>query len=455
MTVTPTRPTRRPTAINSYALAPDPPSDDSYAYAPDSPSDAINSYALAPRPAVRCLGYAYAPDPPSDAINCYALAPDPPSDRQLRATRPTRRPTASTPTRSRPTRRPMTVTPTPDPPSDAINSYALAPDPPSDDSYAYAPDPPSNAINSYALAPDPPSDDSYAYAPDPPSDGIANPTAFDRMVPGGIVWLDKSNDDDNDFNNFPKGAPPVELVPVPAENPQAYLLKVEDPNKPLRDPKDPDGGRAEAAMITVARIETPNGGAPAVGLMRRAGGDFTVVIALPDGGTLTKTDATLNGKLDLYAFPAGADRCSASRDAADDRQPAADGRHHLSANNRDLRPCALDDARRDRAAAAARRNRAAAAARSGRAAATARHDRAAAATARDDRAAAATARDDRAAAATARDDRAAAATARHDRAAAATARHDRAAAAGSDLEPGARATSDGAAYPATPAWPGP
>lgn len=140
-------------------------------------------------------------------------------------------------------------------------------------------------------------DEPVAATPPPAPAPSGDP--FSKMEPGSTTWIDGSHDDDRGYEGF--AVPPnVQLVPDPNDA-HRWLLQVEDPNPPDRG-GDPHMGHEDARMITVAVIESQDGRAPAIGMMRDVDGRLTLVAELPPGATLAETTAPINDHLNVYAF---------------------------------------------------------------------------------------------------------------------------------------------------------
>ena len=132
-----------------------------------------------------------------------------------------------------------------------------------------------------------------------PAAGAQASSIDSKLVSGEVLWLDGSNDrgvpGERWAEGFPYIAPSVNLQPDPG-TPSQWLITVDD--------------------VVVARVDTPDGGAPAVGMLR----DFDrlqIVVNLPPGGTLAETSAPINQHIDIYSFT--------SHDAGAQSPPAAPG----------------------------------------------------------------------------------------------------------------------------------
>jgi hypothetical protein len=111
----------------------------------------------------------------------------------------------------------------------------------------------------------------------------SQPSVIDSaLVPGEVHWITERGERADAWGEWGRpfegfngpDLPEVRLAPDPTA-PGTWLVQVKDPNPPDREIHDPrlgtirDGlGTVDAQMITIARIETPDGGAPAVGLLR-------------------------------------------------------------------------------------------------------------------------------------------------------------------------------------------
>ncbi|GIF96961.1 hypothetical protein [Catellatospora citrea] len=298
---------------------------------PDPP-DLYGQPDLFQQPDLNTLGDGYhPPDPPGGhaAPDPY-LAPDPPGD--FAAPDPPGFDSYAAPD-------PPDAYLAPDPPD-----VYLAPDPPGFDGAYVPPDPPDGDFAAHPpgsapdyVAPDPPqaTEPQAPYEPTPAEPGgtahggvsfgipadladtataapAAQPqTAGDplaAMEPGKVTWLDRSYDDDHGYSGF-HTMPNVQLVPDPS-TPGQWLVQVEDPNPPERHLMDHGrdlgthgmGVVDERQWLTVAVVDSPGGGAPAVGLLRGVDGNLTVVVNTPPGGSLTETTTAINNHLDIYGF---------------------------------------------------------------------------------------------------------------------------------------------------------
>ncbi len=132
--------------------------------------------------------------------------------------------------------------------------------------------------------------------------------AFDKMKAGEVTWLDDSADS-GDFAGMQEPPTKPTLVPDP-DSPNSWLLQIEDPNPPDRHLYDHGrdlgadgmGKVTERETITLARIETPDGSPPAVGVMRGVDDRMAIVVNLPPGGCLAETTAPLNNVINIYGF---------------------------------------------------------------------------------------------------------------------------------------------------------
>ncbi len=146
---------------------------------------------------------------------------------------------------------------------------------------------------------------------------LVTETPFDHIHAGEVNWIDGSGDR-ADFLGMNE-PPDVWLVQDP-QSPNTWLVKIQDPNPPARHLFDGSRDLGSAGMgvvddrqwITIARVDSPSGSPPGIGLLRDVDDKLAVAVVLPPGGSLQTTSAPINDVIHVDAFNAASTSTMAS-----------------------------------------------------------------------------------------------------------------------------------------------